>query len=163
MHNYATAMTALNFRTNPPTPPSLDNREDRHAYLKKIITRFELRNQTDVVEYMTKGGFEVTQSSISRDFRELNVVKVAGIYRVAGNTLGSLESAIRMLITHTEPAGPNIFVIKTTPGGASAVAEAIDLEDINGVVGTVAGDNTIFIATKNKAAQTKVIERLKRL
>ena len=152
MHNYAIPMQ----------PASLqDIKTLRHAAIRLILNHHDFSNQDDVVARMIKEGFDVTQSSISRDFKELGVTKLAGIYRII--SLGTFQSSIKLLIRETSAAGDNLLVVKTSSGGASAVAEAIDLEVVEGVVGTVAGDNTIFVATKDKKSQERVIKRIKEL
>lgn len=113
---------------------------------------------------MSDEGFDVTQSSISRDFRELGIVKIGGRYLPSAQILGEGDRfGLQRLIVSIDTAGANLVVIKTSSGAANAVAEDLDLKDIPGFIGTVAGDNTFFVATKNKAAQLKVIQAIKGL
>lgn len=135
-------------------------KEHRQKTLSRIIDSHEFTSQADVVSQMVKAGFDATQSSISRDFRELGIGKIGGVYRTASALRGTFQSPIKLLIQSAEPAGENLLVVKTSPGGASAVAEAIDIEDVPGVVGTVAGDNTIFIATTTGVVQKKILRKL---
>ncbi len=139
----------------------IDNKSSRHATIRKLLDAFDFTCQEDVVTRMIREGFDVNQSSISRDFKELGVTKLAGVYRII--QIGTFQSPIKILIREIDTAGNNLLVVKTSSGGASAVAEAIDLESIEGVVGTVAGDNTIFVATKDKSSQTRVIKKIKQL
>lgn len=140
-----------------------NNASVRHNVLKKLIHTHEFSSQESVVTAMINKGFDVTQSSISRDFRELGIIKLAGRYRLSSNMTGSFESAIKQLIKGVDSAGDNLIIVITSAGGAAAVAEAIDLEELDGVAGTVAGDNTIFVATHDKKAQARVIKRIKEL
>jgi transcriptional regulator of arginine metabolism len=134
---------------------------DRRPVLLELLTQRDFFNQSDVVEAMKRKGFAVTQASISRDFKELGVAKICGMYRPASGIItGSLQSSVRGLIRSIEFVGDNLAVVKTSSGAAGAAAEAIDLEDIPGVVGTIAGDNTIFIATKNKKAHELIKKRI---
>lgn len=136
----------------------------RHAFLNDLLNRSSFRRQEEVVAAMLAKGFEVTQSSISRDFKEIGVIKVGGVYRPSKLKLEYTEgSPFQMMIKKVDTAGPNIVVVLTTPGAAAAVAEEIDLENIDGVVGTVAGDNTIIIATKSTVAQVKTITRIQNI
>jgi transcriptional regulator of arginine metabolism len=132
----------------------------RHKTLLQLITEKEFSNQNSLVNAMKRKGFDVTQASISRDFRELNIAKIAGVYKTANYSAGTLESPIKSVITAVESAGENMLVVKTTSGAAAAAAEAIDIEEIPGVIGTVAGDNTIFIATTDKKCHLIIKKRV---
>ena len=119
----------------------------RHESLLNLIATGTFSAQEDVVAKMVVSGFDVTQSSISRDFRQLGVSKIGGYYRVTQSRLDRIR--LSHFIQSISTAGPNMLVVKTESGGASPVAEAVDHAILNGIVGTVAGDNTIFIATEN--------------
>lgn len=123
------------------------NRNPRHQALLQLIAQGTFSAQEDVVASMVASGFDVTQSSISRDFRQLGVSKVGGFYRVVEG--GRERIRLSHFIQSISTAGPNMLVVKTESGGASPVAEAVDHAVLRGIVGTVAGDNTIFIATEN--------------
>lgn len=105
-------------------------------------------------------GFQVTQSSISRDFKELGVTKIDGRYMVPQIVQGF---KLGQFVLTTASAGDNLFVVKTQSGWTSAVSDAIDNLGIEGVVGTVAGENTILIATKDGATHSRILEFLKTL
>lgn len=140
----------------------MEDKTKRHEALKKLLTNDPFSCQEEVVSAMKKIGFAVTQSSISRDFRELKVIKIGGHYLPASQiTKSKGRSTFQQLVEGFDPAGPHLLVVKTTPGAASIVAEKIDVEDIPGVVGTIAGDNTIFVATKSNASHSKIINRIK--
>jgi transcriptional regulator of arginine metabolism len=119
----------------------------RHESLLSIIATGAFSAQEDVVAKMVTSGFDVTQSSISRDFRHLGISKIGGFYRVAQGRPDQIR--LSHFIQSISTAGPNMLVVKTESGGASPVAEAVDHAVLRGIVGTVAGDNTIFIATEN--------------
>ena len=141
MHNYAYTMQ--------------DDKKRRHLFLRTALSTKNFSSQEEVALELTKRGFTVNQASISRDFRDLKVIKRNGFYKTpaASDPEAPLAQALFRMIIEVAPAGDNLLVVKTTAGGASAVAEEIDLAGIEGFVGTVAGDNTIFIATQNKASQ----------
>lgn len=139
-------------------------RHKRQDKLLKLIAAQPAWNQSELVEHMRQAGFEVTQSSISRDLREMGVVKVAGRY-VTPTQLRGAESAkgLQRYVQAIDLAGPHLVIVRTTSGSANLVAEMFDRQNISGVCGTLAGDNTIFIATKNKAAQARAVKNLKEI
>ena len=115
---------------------------------------------------LKKAGHEVTQSSISRDLRDLGVLKASGRYVLPAEELtrtngdfGTLAQFVRQL----RLAGPTIIVLRTTIGAAQSVAVAIDRAEWPEVAGTLSGDDTIFIATANARAQDKLVGRLRAL
>jgi len=122
-------------------------RNPRHESLLRLISNGAFSAQEDVVSRMVESGFDVTQSSVSRDFKQLGIAKVNGFYRVVDG--GRDRIRLSHFIQSISTAGPNMLVVKTESGGASPVAEAVDHALLSGIVGTVAGDNTIFIATEN--------------
>ena len=142
----------------------MEDRQKRQQHLLKLLKSRTFSNQDDVVTAMSGAGYEVTQSSISRDFKELGVVKLGDRY-TPGETLkaNARESTLQRMIRGFDNAGPHLLVVKTSPGAAPAVAEEIDDKEVDGIAGTVAGDNTIFIATKSRAAQLKIINYIKQL
>jgi len=111
---------------------------------------------------MRRLGFSVTQSSISRDLRELGVAKVGGRY-VSLHRSEVEDPSPPALIHSVEPAGPNLIVIKTPIGAANIVGVDIDNRGLDGLVGSVAGDDTVFLAVRNKKAQDRVLSALRRL
>lgn len=142
----------------------MEDKQKRHTYLSKLLKDRAFSSQDDVVAAMEGAGFSVTQSSISRDFRELGVIKVGGRYTPSETLKGDIDSStIQRMIKGFDTAGPYLVVVKTSSGAAAAVAEEIDEKSVPGIAGTVAGDNTIIIATKNKAAQLKIINHIKQL
>ncbi len=124
----------------------MQSQNARHESLLKLIATGAFSAQEDVVAKMVEIGFDVTQSSISRDFRFLGISKIGGSYRIAGRPD---RLRLSQFIQSVSTAGPHLLVVKTESGGAAPVAEAVDHASISGLVGTIAGDNTIFIATEN--------------
>ncbi len=111
-------------------------------------------------------GFQVTQASISRDVRELGLVRVDGCYIPASRvtTLGDANGLglhSSELIVSIEPIGANLVVIKTPPGGAATVAVELDGKNVPEIAGTVAGDDTVFVAVRSRAAQGRVLALFK--
>jgi transcriptional regulator of arginine metabolism len=123
-----------------------------------------VRRQAELTQLLKKRGFAVTQSSVSRDLRELGVLKASGRYLPpppeiahAQGKLGSLAPFARS----ARPAGASLIVLRTSTGAAQSVAVALDKAEWPEVVGTISGDDTIFIATADARAQQRLLARLR--
>jgi transcriptional regulator of arginine metabolism len=139
--------------------------DDRREALKRIIRRGEVGRQAELVRLLKRSGFAVTQSSVSRDLRDLGVAKVADRYVLAEDAAAPVAdlSVVAAFVREVRPAGPHLTVVRTTIGSAQSVALAIDRARWPEVVGTLSGDDTIFIATASAAAQRTVRDRLRSL
>ena len=132
-------------------------KRERHELILRLITREAISRQDVLADKLGKAGYSVTQASISRDLDELGVRKVDGIYarlRSVGADL-ALQSVI--------PVGDNLLVIKCEPGLASAVTVRIDRASFPEVIGTIAGDDTIFVATADRASQARATDKIRAL
>jgi transcriptional regulator of arginine metabolism len=142
-----------------------DRRKRQLKILEMIETR-ALRTQDDVAEALASEGWEVTQSSVSRDIAALGLVKVGGVYRRpetgAINADDPDERRIAEGVLTAEPAGDALVVLHTPPGEASRVGAALDRLAWGEIVGTIAGDDTIFLATHGRAAQRRLLRLLGR-
>lgn len=139
---------------------------DRRNAIARLLRGGAVRRQSDLVSLLKRDGFEVTQSSISRDMRELGVLKSQGRYLMPGTEVSRAQgdfAAVDRFVREITPAGPSITVVKTTVGAAGSVAVAIDKAEWPEVVGTISGDDTIFIATQDGAGQKRLVERLRTL
>ena len=139
---------------------------ERRGAIVRILRDGLVRRQADLVRMLKKQGHEVTQSSVSRDLRDLGVLKASGRYVLppdevtrANGDFGSLTQFVRQL----RRAGPSITVLRTTIGAAQSVAVAIDRAEWPEVAGTISGDDTIFIATASARAQDALVSRLRTL
>jgi len=139
---------------------------ERRGAIVRILREGLVRRQQDLVRLLKKAGFEVTQSSISRDLRDLGVLKASGRYALppdevtrANGDFGALTQFVRAL----RRAGPSLTVLRTTIGAAQSVAVAIDRAEWPEVAGTLSGDDTIFIATASARAQDELVGRLRAL
>ena len=130
---------------------------ERKSAIVRILRQHVCESQDEVVAYLRKDGFEIKQSSISRDFRDLGVAKVGGRY-VAVQEDNSTTLFIGSKILSSIPVGDNLVVVRTETGAASIVALKFDQLDIAGVAGSLAGDDTVFIATSTKKAQRRVLD-----
>ena len=134
----------------------------RRSMLVKIIREGNVRRQTELVALLRKSGHIATQSSVSRDLRELGAAKMGDRYVLPENAVPAKSdfSALKQFVSARLTAGTNLTVLKTTVGSAQSVAVAIDTARWPEVVGTISGDDTIFIATAGAQAQRKLSERL---
>jgi transcriptional regulator of arginine metabolism len=137
---------------------------ERRALIVKILREQAVGRQTDLVRLLHKLGHEATQSSVSRDLRELGVVKGADRYLLPAAedalTPSHFED-VRAFVKGYRAAGPALTVVRTTIGTAQGVAIAIDKAHWPWIVGTIAGDDTIFIATEHGRAQRRLHQQLR--
>lgn len=133
-------------------------KSNRHTKIVELIGKYPINTQDELLEYLKKEGFDVTQSTVSRDIKKLRLTKALdsnGKYRYQvpqNKTISSLSgfsSLFDSSIISVECA-LNLVVIKTYSGMAQAVCAAIDSMEYDSVVGTIAGDDTIFVACKNE-------------
>jgi transcriptional regulator of arginine metabolism len=139
---------------------------DRRNAILRILRSGIVRRQNDLAQLLKRDGFEVTQSSISRDLRELGVLKAGGRYLVPPDEISRANGdfgALSQFVRSVRAAGNSITVIRTTIGAAPSVAVALDKADWPEVVGTISGDDTIFLATADVRAQQRLIVRLNAL
>lgn len=134
-------------------------KSQRHEIIRRIIAATKLRSQDELASLLRKNGFCVTQASVSRDLDELGIVKIKGAYRLPEDTAPSGTIAPLKY----EIAGENLVVLRLPPGMASAAAVVIDAARIDEVVGTIAGDDTIFVAVKGAGCQKKAMRRISEL
>jgi transcriptional regulator of arginine metabolism len=134
----------------------------RRTMLAKIIREQAVGRQTELVAMLRKYGHAATQSSVSRDLRELGVAKMGDRYMLpeAGVPSKNDFSTLKQFVNARFTAGTNLTVLKTTVGSAQSVAVAIDTARWPEVIGTLSGDDTIFIATAGAREQRKLGQRL---
>jgi len=131
-------------------------KELRQSTILKLITANQIGRQEELAEISEKKGFSVTQSSVSRDLLELGIVKTGGFYALPQKP----KSALVFGLISLEIAGENLVVAKTEAGLASACAVRIDAALIEEIVGTIAGDDTIFIAVRGQKDQKAVLRKV---
>jgi len=136
----------------------------RRAAILRILKESSVHKQEELVQILRREGFEATQSSVSRDLRELGVAKAGDHYILPSGAGGLREgpfAALAGFVIDIRTAGASLTVLKTTTGTAQSVAVAIDQAGWPEVVGTLSGDDAIFIATENEAAQRQLTDRLR--
>lgn len=146
-------------------------KSDRHSTILELISQQEIVTQQELAAALRKRGFRVTQATVSRDIRELNLMKVPG---TAGNYKYALpprhqadisERLIRILadsLISVENAG-HMVVVKTLSGSANVAGEALDTLQWPEILGTIAGDNTIFIVVRQESQAAEITERIRKL
>ncbi len=133
--------------------------------LLRLIRTTPVESQEQIVALMRREGVRVNQASVSRDIREMGLVKLAGRYLPADRALtaeaGGAPLAPELgLITGVEPIGANLVVVKTRIGAASSVAVVLDYELGKIVAGTIAGDDTVFVAIRGRSDQGRAVAQL---
>ncbi len=139
---------------------SADRSDERRILLRSALVEGRFRTQAQLAAHLRSLGHRVSQASVSRDLREVGGQKIRGRYRLAPGAGGELPG-LAGLVAGFATAGPHLVVIHTLPGGAQRVAHAIDTGDWPEAAGTVAGDDTIFVATAAAADQRQILERLR--
>ena len=142
---------------------------DQHQLLRReaivrLISGAQVQRQRDLVRLLRQQGFAVTQSSISRDLREIGVLKARAGYQLPPPEVVRANgkfSALAGFVHHIRRAGSCLTVVRTATGAAQSVAVAIDKAQWPEVVGTLSGDDTIFIATEHARAQRQLLSRLR--
>ena len=149
----------------------------RQTQIQKLIRSSAIHTQEELASALAPLGVEATQVTLSRDIRELGIIKTADGYQeraalTAGNDAGNgsnkgaagraRDNLLRVLqeFLRDVQVAQNLVVLKTNPGGAGAVALALDSEHWPEVVGTVAGDDTIFVATASAVKARKLRQKL---
>ena len=132
------------------------DKEKRQQKLLSLIRAKPVSTQGELAARLERAGFVATQSSISRDLEELGVVKQGGRYVIPRAESGAAARGLLSL----EVAGDVLVVAKCEPGMASAIAVEIDRAMISEIVGTLAGEDTIFIAVKEHRAQRAAIKKI---
>ena len=131
------------------------NKDTRQTRILSLIRAKPIGTQEELRSLLEKAGVPATQSSVSRDLDELGVVKQRGHYTVP-NANGAAVSGLLSL----DVAGESLIVARTEPGLASAVAVQIDRAAIAEIVGTIAGEDTIFIAVGDRKSQRGAIKKV---
>lgn len=132
------------------------DKEKRQQKLLSLIRARPVSTQGELATHLERAGFAATQSSISRDLEELGIVKRRGRYVVPQATDGHSGRGLLSL----DVAGDALVVARCEPGLASAVAVEIDGAGIKEIVGTLAGEDTIFVAVGERKAQRAVIKKI---
>lgn len=145
-------------------PNSLQTQTSRREAIRELLRGGPAGTQQSVVDALIAQGFEVTQSSVSRDLREIGAIKTGDGYVLPASSAGGGEevSQVADLLREIRQAGPNLLVIKTAIGAAQRVALALDRCGWPEIVGNVGGDDTVFTATVSAAGQRRLTGKIDR-
>jgi transcriptional regulator of arginine metabolism len=160
------------------TAPTPLTKAARHQQIIDLVTHHEVRSQGELAELLGDRGMNVTQATLSRDLVELDAVKVRArtgglVYAVpseggsrvpasGGETPGSASRLARLsaeLLLSAE-ASANLVVLRTPPGAAQFLASALDKAELSEVMGTIAGDDTVLVITREAARSNELVQRL---
>ena len=148
---------------------SRDSKKARHNAIIRLISDQAIETQGQLTECLIKENFKVTQATVSRDIRELHLIKISDHgdkYRYAlpgKDSDADINARYAAVLTHaviTIQTAGNLVVVKTIPGSAQGCAMAIETLEFNHVVGVIAGDDTVFIALSNESYALKFSEEL---
>ena len=143
----------------------------RHSKIIEIIQTKEVETQEQLAEELRSKGFDITQATVSRDIKELKLIKVMnshGTHKYAtiapediflSNKLVNIFCQTVLYVDHVD----NFIVLKTISGSAPAAAEALDSLKFNGIVGTIAGDNTVFILARKEEDTKEIVQKIKKM
>ena len=142
----------------------------RQTRILELIRENDVETQTELLEMLKNDGFRVTQATVSRDIKELRLVKILGSdgsYKYASEMIQDSERESHFYLFSTAvtsvDSAHSLVVIKTRIGMAQAVCAALDATDRAGIMGTIAGDDTIFVAARTDAAASSLVSDLKKL
>lgn len=154
--------------------PKVASKVARQQCIQSLLEHNQVDSQATLLELLLKQGFEVTQATLSRDLDDLRAVKVAGrsgdlIYAVpqdggdpfpaqAGSSHTRLERLIAELLSSVDQSG-NIVVLRTPPGAAQYLASTIDRTNTPDIIGTVAGDDTVLLITRDPKGGPRVAKQ----
>ena len=147
-------------------------KKGRQEKIIELITKYEIETQDELMEFLGEEGYMVTQATVSRDIRDLDLVKVAtqsGSYKYVVSDISRRNSRSRghlSVVSDTVigvKCAQNIIVLKTAPGMAQAVAVAVDRMPDDEIVGTVAGDDTIIAVSPDAETAEAVAQKMRKL
>lgn len=143
----------------------------RHAKILEIIGQKDIETQEELVEELKNMGMDITQATVSRDVKELKLIKVlssSGKYKYSVIAHGENMMAEKLVTIFTQTVigmdyVGNTIVLKTLSGSASAAAEAMDSLGFDGIVGSLAGDNTIFVLARTTEKAQELVSKFNKL
>lgn len=142
----------------------------RQGQILRIVNEQNIKTHEQLIKELEKCGFSVTQATVSRDIKELGLIKIplpggSSVYSASKNIASDSDRRVSMITETVQSVeyAQNDVVVKTYPGMASAVAASIDASMRDDFLGSIAGDDTIFIITKNEEKAAEICERLRKL
>ena len=146
------------------------NKKRRHQVILELVAAQPVASQEELRQLLDDRGFAVTQSTLSRDLRELRLARIPTQHGVryaspdapAEDHRTALEDVLPQFFESSDGVG-ELLVLKTIPGGAQPIAEAIDAQEYPDVLGTIAGENTILVICRSNVARDRLERRFERV
>lgn len=143
----------------------------RHEKIIELVNDYNINTQEELLDRLTEAGFSVTQATISRDIKDLRILKTLGSdgkYRYTTGSRNAIDNqngfdSLFATSALSVDSSENIVVVKTMSGMAQAVCASLDNLEVENIVGTIAGDDTIFIVLRTREAVSKLIKEFKKL
>lgn len=156
----------ITFNLTRHAPPNMKSR--RHAIIRNLIASGEIWSQAELAKLLSREGVEATQATLSRDLAEIGVLKGPSGYQLPGATPAVVtpEGALARVLKRellTIDVGGTLVVLKTPIGHGNALAIELDRANISGVLGTIAGDDTIFVAARSELAARRIAKHFRDL
>jgi transcriptional regulator of arginine metabolism len=144
--------------------PAATEQTQRRETIRQLLSDSPAETQQSLVDALVELGIVATQSSVSRDLRELGAIKTPRGYELPAAEASNDDefAGVAALLRDMQAAGPNLLVIRTGIGAAQRVALALDRCDWPEMVGNIGGDDTVFVATESAAKQKQLIIRIER-
>lgn len=138
---------------------------ERRELILSLLREQRITRQSELVALLAAHGYAATQSSVSRDLRDLGVAKVGERYLAPQNLGGPATDfgPLRSFVSGWSTAGPHLTIVRTSVGAAQSVAVALDRAGWSEVAGTISGDDTIFVATSSSRGQQALLSRLNKI
>ena len=146
-------------------PNANSDQGERRNAIRELLVRGPVATQQLLVAELARRGFTATQSSVSRDLREIGAIKTPRGYALEAENVSEKPelSAIGEFVRAILPAGPHLLVLRTAIGAAQRVALALDRAGWPEIVGNIGGDDTVFVATDSASHQKILAARLERI
>ena len=146
-------------------PNSSQEQEQRRDAIRQLLLHAPADTQQALVDELTGQGMVATQSSVSRDLKDIGAIKTHRGYELPNADTASSDelSGIADFLRRITPAGPNLTVIRTAIGAAQRVALALDRSGWPEMIGNIGGDDTVFVATDSAARQKILIAKIERV
>ena len=147
-------------------PSAIAQQQARQRAIARLLERETITRQSELVRLLKAEGYTATQSSVSRDLKNLGVAKLKTGYELpprpsSPSQDGEALALVAEFVRDLRSAGPNLLVVTTAVGAAQRVAVTLDRIEWPEIVGTLSGDDTIFIATTGAAQQRRLATRLR--
>ena len=161
----------MNFKERSIRHRYFEMKNGRQKQILTIVSEHDVETQEELIVRLKASGFKATQATVSRDIKELRLIKMAtenGHYKYVqsvgedGKSSAKFDNVLRETVISVRNAGP-IVVVRTYAGMAMAAAAAVDAMQINCILGTIAGDDTIFIAVSDEVASDLIEKKIERI